>query len=392
MSPFDHHMYVLLCGDGSLYTGYATDVAARLAAHRAGRGARYTASHGPVRLIAQARFYSKRRAMSAEARFKLLSRAEKDRLLACASHEPFEDVLRRELPGFGDDTACEFVCRLLAHSADPDFARFQARLIPNLDPRTIVGVRTPELRRIARALVARTDAADFLADLPHRLFEERQVHALVLGLERDYAAAVAGIDAFVPAIDNWATCDRLPVRVLAARPEETLSHVMAWRATGRCYPMRLAIRVLMEQFLGERFEPRFLDVVASARLATDCGVSPSDAGTVPTVLAVGPVPPAPPVRAADLVPSAFSSDPVPPAEARYAAAPAPESDAYYLAMMRAWYFAEALVRQPESTWPYLERRGSGALLDEWTRHQAIQKAIESRRVPDLAKQRLRRAR
>lgn len=65
------------------------------------------------------------------------------------------------------------------------------------------------------------------------------------------------------------------------------------------------------------------------------------------------------------------------------------SDAYYVDMMRAWYFAEALLRQEASALPYLERKGTDALLDEWTRRKAIQKAIESRRVSDTLKDWLR---
>ena len=109
---------VLECGDGSLYTGYTTDVTTRLAAHQAGSGAKYTKSHAPVRLMAQARFYSKERAMSAEALFKRLDRGQKDALLAKAADTPLEDVLRAELPGFDEDTAGEFVCRSLAENVD----------------------------------------------------------------------------------------------------------------------------------------------------------------------------------------------------------------------------------------------------------------------------------
>ena len=69
--------------------------------------------------------------------------------------------------------------------------------------------------------------------------------------------------------------------------------------------------------------------------------------------------------------------------------PDPESNAYYVDMMRAWYFAEALVKQPLATWPYVERRDEGALLDEWTRRKAIQKACESRRISAEAKEHLR---
>ena len=338
-NPFEHYMYVLLCGDGSLYTGYAVDVEARLAAHRAGRGARYTKVHEPVRVVARARFYSKQRAMSAEARFKRLSRGEKDRLLALAERAPFEDVLRRELLGFGDDTACEFVRRSLAAHVDDGYQAFLASLIPNIDPRRIVGVRTPELRKIARELVRRDDADGFLREPPHQLFEEIQVHAFAIGLERDYDAALARIEAFLPHIDNWATCDQLPAQVLEARLEETLAHVGRWLESGRCYIMRFAIRVLMAQFL---------DLVAGARLSLG-----GERG-------------------------------------------ASRDDVYYLNMMRAWYFAEAVVKQPAAALPYLERESAGddaaLFLDEWTRRKAIQKAIESRRVPPELKERLRRSR
>ena len=219
MTPFEHYMYVLECGDGSLYTGYTTDVAARVAAHQAGTGAKYTKAHAPVRLVAQARFYSKERAMSAEARFKQLDRASKDALLAKAADTPLEDVLCNELPGFGEDTASEFVCRSLARNVDLDYRDFHARLVPTVDKKTIAGVRTPALRTIAKELVKRDDVDAFLKTLPHRLFDENQVHAFAIGLEKDYDTALALYERFLPFVDNWATCDQLPVKVLAKRPD-----------------------------------------------------------------------------------------------------------------------------------------------------------------------------
>lgn len=162
MSAFDHYMYVLSCWDGSLYTGYATDVRARLAAHRAGRGAKYTKAHAPVELVAQARFYSKQRAMSAEALFKQLPRERKDRLLRLAQDEPLETVLRRELPGFGEDSVGEFVARKLSAAVDEEYRAFMARLLPTVDRRRIVGVRTPELRAIAKELSRRDDKMGFM--------------------------------------------------------------------------------------------------------------------------------------------------------------------------------------------------------------------------------------
>lgn len=341
MSPFDHYMYVLACGDGSLYTGYATDVQARLETHQSGRGAKYTKSHAPVSLVAQARFYSKARAMSAEAHFKQLSREQKDKLLERSKHEPLEDVLRRELSGFGEDTATEFVCRSLANHVDPNYAAFMRPLVPTVDPRRLVGVRTPQLRKTARELYRRADASDFIRSLPHALFEENQVHALVIGMEREYERAIELYDLFLPHVGNWATCDQLPVRVLAEQPDRTLECVRRWMDSGHGFTVRFGIGVLMRLFLDDLFEPRFAAMVAAARM------------------------PGSPER------------------------PEPESDAYYVDMMRAWYFAEALVRQPMAAWPYVERRDECALLDEWTRRKAIQKACESRRISVEAKERLR---
>lgn len=341
MQSLDHYLYVLECGDGSLYTGYTNNVEARVAAHQAGKGAKYTKSHAPVRLLAQARFYSKARAMSAEARFKKLDRAQKDALLARAASESFEDVLRTELPGFNGDTAEEFVRRSLAQNADPDYKSFHAKLVPNVDPNTIVGVRTPALRKIAKELAKREDAHEFLGSLPHQLFDENQVHSFTIGLEKNYDTALKLYEVFLPYIDNWATCDQLSAKVLAKDPEHTLQKVDEWLASDHCYTIRFAIGVLMSLFLEDLFEETYLTKVAEAHM-----------------------PNAP-------------------------QAPASEDDIYYVNMMRAWYFAEALTKQEVAALPYLELKGNAALLDEWTRRKAIQKAIESKRISDDMKDYLR---
>lgn len=258
-----------------------------------------------------------------------------------AADTPLEDVLCVELPGFGEDTAGEFVCRSLARNVDLDYRDFHARLVPTVDKKTIAGVRTPALRTIAKELVKRDDVDAFLKTLPHRLFDENQVHAFAIGLERDYDTALALYERFLPFVDNWATCDQLPVKVLAKRPDETLEHIERWLASRHCYTIRFAMGVLMRLYLDELFDERFLDLVARTRM-------PNTAEN-----------------------------------------PASEDDIYYVDMMRAWYFAEALAKQETSALPYLEQQGDEALLDEWTRRKAIQKAIESRRISDEMKDYLR---
>lgn len=235
----------------------------------------------------------------------------------------------------------EYVARLLAEHADPQYRDFMAKLIPTVDPATIVGVRTPELRCIAKELRRLPDAEEYLRALPHATFEENQIHAFMVGMERDFDRAVGLCNRFLPYVDNWATCDQMSIPALAKRPDETLEHVDSWLESGRCYTIRFGIGVLMKHFLDERFSPTLARKVAESRM------------------------PRAPER------------------------PEPESDAYYVNMMRAWYFAEALVKQEESALPYLERTGAETLLDEWTRRKAIQKALESRRVPASLKEQLR---
>lgn len=239
------------------------------------------------------------------------------------------------------EPAAAFIQRALAEHIDPAYRDFMAKLIPTVDRARILGVRTPELRRIAKELRRLPDVDEYLRALPHETFEENQVHAFAVGLEDDYDRAVALYDAFLPHVDNWATCDQMPVVTLAKKPDETLSHIDRWLASGHPYAMRFAIGVLMRLYLDERFDAGLARKVADSRL-----------------------------------PEA-------------AALPAPESDAYYVDMMRAWYFAEALVKQETSILPYLKRKGADALLDEWTRRKAIQKAIESRRVSVALKEQLR---
>lgn len=339
---FEHFLYVVECVDGTLYTGYSTDVEARVAAHNAGKGAKYTKARRPVNLLAKARFYTKQRAMSAEAYFKQLTRDQKDALLARAAREPFENVLVDSIEAFAKEPVHEFVARVLCENQDLEYRAFNAKLLPSLDAKTVVGVRTPILRKAGKQLAKREDVGEFFAAMPHKLFEENQLHSFAIDAIRDYDKAVELIQAFLPYVDNWATCDQLPNKVLMKRPEESLELIYAWIDSERVYTSRYGIQALMQHYLDDLFKPEFLEIVADKH--------------------------------------------VPGYEK-----PEPASEAYYMDMMRAWFFAETMAKQPETALPYLKHpeRGGNGLVDEWTRRKAIQKAIESYRVSDELKQRLR---
>ena len=200
---------------------------------------------------------------------------------------------------------------------DKKYAAFQAKLIPTAAADRIIGVRTPELRAFAKKLYNDGGTAAFLTHLPHRYFEEDQLHAFVISLEKDFDKCLGEVEAFLPYIDNWATCDQLSPTVFKKEPEKLLPYIRAWIQSDQVYTVRFAIGMLMQHFLDRRFDPQYADMVAAVR-----------------------------------------------------------SEEYYVNMMIAWYFATALAKQYDAILPYLE----GKRLDDWTHNKAIQKSVESYRI------------
>ena len=200
---------------------------------------------------------------------------------------------------------------------DKQYAAFQAKLIPTVAADRIIGVRTPELRAFAKELSKDEDIGAFLAALPHQYFEEDQLHAFVISLEKDFAKCVGEVEAFLPFVDNWATCDQLSPKAFKKAPEKLLPHIETWLKSDQVYTVRFAIGMLMQHFLDEKFDSKYADMVAAVK-----------------------------------------------------------SEEYYINMMIAWYFAPALAKQYDAILPYLE----GKKLDPWTHNKAIQKSVESYRI------------
>ncbi len=209
---------------------------------------------------------------------------------------------------------------------DPKYAEGQKNIIPTVDPKRLIGVRTPALRDYAKKLYKSEHAEAFLSDLPHTYFDEDQVHAFVISLERDFEKCVRQVEAFLPYVDNWATCDQMLPKAFKKDPERLLPHIRKWIASAETYTIRFGVKELMEHFLGDNFSTEYPDMVADIR-----------------------------------------------------------SDEYYVNMMRAWYFATALAKQHDMVLPYIEEKK----LDDWTHNKAIQKSIESYRITDEQKAYLR---
>lgn len=200
---------------------------------------------------------------------------------------------------------------------DEAYKAFNSKLIPSVDPALVIGVRTPALRALAKELRGTEAAESFLRALPHKYFEENQLHAFLLEGVKDYDACIQALDEFLPFVDNWATCDQLSPKVLGKNKARLLAEIRRWIASTHVYTTRFAIGQLMRWYLDEDFKTEYADMVCAVK-----------------------------------------------------------SEEYYLRMMAAWYFAAALAKQYELILPYIAEHR----LDTWTHNKAIQKAVESYRV------------
>ena len=200
---------------------------------------------------------------------------------------------------------------------DEGYRDFQAALMPTVQKKLIIGVRTPALRKLAKELSKTPLAAEFIKTLPHKYYEENNLHAFLIEEIKDFDICVAELCRFLPFVDNWATCDMMSPKILKKYPERLLEQIKIWLLAGDTYTVRFGLGELMNCFLDENFRPEHLELAAAVR-----------------------------------------------------------SEEYYVKMMVAWFFATALAKQYDAAAPYIENRR----LEKWTHNKAIQKAVESYRV------------
>ena len=208
----------------------------------------------------------------------------------------------------------------LISMGEKEYREFSSKLIPTVDKSKVIGIRIPFLRKYAKSL---ENYESFLNELPHKYFEENNLHAFLIEREQNFDRCIEKLDAFLPYVDNWATCDSMKPKVLKKEPEKLLKHIERWINSKDVYAIRYAINLLMSFYLDENFDKKHLTVVANIK-----------------------------------------------------------SNEYYINMMRAWYFATALAKRYEETLPYIEKK----VLDVWTHNKTIQKATESLRISKEKKQ------
>ena len=211
----------------------------------------------------------------------------------------------------------------LSVCCDKKYRDFQSKLVPNIPKETVLGVRTPDMRKIAKEIKGTEDAEAFLSQLPHEYYEENLVHFFLLAEIRDFDECVKAVETFLPYVDCWPVCDQSSPKAFARNHERLLPFIKKWIGSEHVYTARFGIRMLMNEFLGEDFRPEYLEWVAAVK-----------------------------------------------------------GEDYYVKMMVAWYFATALAKRYDESVVYVEERR----LEPWTHKKAIQKALESYRVSDEHKE------
>ena len=202
---------------------------------------------------------------------------------------------------------------------DDKYKEFQAKLVPNIPPENIIGIRTPEMRKIAKEVFESKDRDLFLNDLPHKYYEENLIHFFVISMIKDFDECIKRVEEFLPYVDCWPVSDQATPKSFRKNHDKLLPYIKKWIKSKHIYTARFGIRMLMNEYLDNDFKKEYLDLVAAVK-----------------------------------------------------------GEDYYLKMMVAWYFATALAKRYDETVPYFEKH----VLSDWTHKKAIQKAIESYRVSD----------
>lgn len=216
--------------------------------------------------------------------------------------------------------------KLLFENQDLTYREFQAKLTPTVDISQMIGVRTPILRQIAKTVFKSGEYEDFLNELPHKYYDEYNLHGFIISELKDYDKTVAYLEKFLPYVNNWATCDLLSPKCFKKNRDKLKIQIDKYLSSNEPFTIRFGIEMIMSHYLDEDFDEKFLEKVSTIR-----------------------------------------------------------SEEYYVNMMIAWYFATALAKQYDKTVVYVENKS----LDKWTHNKTIQKAVESYRITDEQKEYLR---
>lgn len=230
--------------------------------------------------------------------------------------------------------------------SDKEYQAFQSKIVNNIDSNSIIGVRVPKIRGLAKEIwssakksdsekesvsgncsgFSKNQIYDFFQSLPHKYYEENLLHSFLIEKISDFDECLIQFEKFLPFIDNWAVCDTCHPKVFKKNCDKLMKKMLLWIKSDRTYTIRYGVDSFMTYFLDEKFDPEYLNLIASIN-----------------------------------------------------------SEEYYVNMMISWYFATALAKQWDATFPIIEKK----VLSKWVHNKTIQKAVESFRITDSQKDILR---
>ena len=200
---------------------------------------------------------------------------------------------------------------------DLGYREFNSKLIPNIDKKTMIGVRIPDIRKIEKSLNIE-EKKEFLLKLPHKYFEENMLHGIIISNMEDYDKVILNLEKFLPYVDNWAVCDIISPKIFKKNREKAIVNILSWIKSDHTYICRFGIGMIMQLYLeDEYFKKSYLDIIAKIR-----------------------------------------------------------TKEYYINMMRAWTFQAALAKRWEDAIIYIEK----GMLDDFTHNKTISKSCESYRI------------
>lgn len=200
---------------------------------------------------------------------------------------------------------------------DLKYREFQSKLMPTIAKDNIIGVRVPEVRKIAKKYANTYQSEEFIKRLPHKYYDENMLHGLLISEIKDYDLCLKEVNRFLPYVDNWAVCDIMSPKVFKKHKEDLINQIIRWSKSQNIYECRFGIEMLMSHYLDSDFKKEYLEIVASVH-----------------------------------------------------------SEEYYVNMMIAWFFATALAKKWEDAIKYIENNR----LDKLVHNKTIQKARESYRI------------
>lgn len=206
---------------------------------------------------------------------------------------------------------------------DKKYKEFQYKLTPNIPIEKMIGVRVPNVRKLAKKYIGTSEGEEFIKNLPHLYYDENMLHGLLISEIKDYDICVKEVNKFLPYVDNWAVCDITSPKIFKKHKKELINEIKKWVKSDKVYVCRFGIEMLMSHYLDEDYNPEYLKMPAQVK-----------------------------------------------------------TDEYYVRMMIAWFFATALAKQWDTTIPYIKENK----LDKWVHNKIIQKARESYRITQEQKE------